>query len=232
MTNDAPASSPANDPGLGEIVPYALPIFVFLTLTSLEAYLPDLSWYPLAYTVKLVVVGVSLWYFRGVWRELRPAPGLYQLSLAVGLGVVVYLLWVGLDGWYPEFGFLGKRTGLDPSTLPAGWKWPFVAVRFLGLVMLVPLMEEIFWRSFLIRWLINPNFQRVPLGTVTPTAAAISSAVFAFSHPEWLPALCTGLIWAWLLWRTKSLSACVVSHAVANLALGLHVLATGEWKYW
>ena len=57
-------------------------------------------------------------------------------------------------------------------------------------------------------------------------------AVLSFSHPEWLPALLTGLLWAWLLWQTKSVSACVVSHAVANLALGLHVITTGDWKYW
>ena len=82
------------------------------------------------------------------------------------------------------------------------------------------------------RWIINPDFLKVPIGRVTPLAAAVTSGVFAFSHPEWLPALITGLLWAWLLWQTKSLSACVLSHAVANLALGLHVIATGDWKYW
>ena len=101
------------------------------------------------------------------------------------------------------------------------------------IVALVPLIEELFWRSFLIRWLIDPDdFQRVPIGRMTPFAAGGTAVLFALAHPEWLPALITGLLWAWLLWQTKSLSACLISHAVANLALGIYVMATGDWKYW
>ena len=120
----------------------------------------------------------------------------------------------------------------DPTLLVPAAKWAFVAVRLLGLVVLVPVFEELFWRSFLIRWLIADDFTRVPIGRVTPMAAAVSSVVFGAVHPEWLPGVLTGLCWAWLVWRTKSLSACVVSHATANLALGLYVLATGQWKFW
>jgi CAAX prenyl protease-like protein len=102
----------------------------------------------------------------------------------------------------------------------------------LGLAALVPLIEELFWRSFLIRWLIDQDFRRVPIGRVTPMAAAVTSVLFALAHPEWLPALLTGLLWAGLLWQTRSLSACVISHVVANLALGIYVIAAGDWKYW
>jgi CAAX prenyl protease-like protein len=63
-------------------------------------------------------------------------------------------------------------------------------------------------------------------------AAVVSSIVFGAVHPEWLPGVLTGLSWAWLVWRTKSLTACVVSHSTANLALGVYVLATGHWKFW
>ncbi|MGC8642288.1 MAG: CAAX prenyl protease-related protein [Isosphaeraceae bacterium] len=227
---NSPASSPAS--GLREVVPYLLPILVFLGLTSLESDLPDRRWYPIVYSVKVLIVALLLWYYRGTWRDLRPAPRPGAVVLAVVTGLLVYVLWVGLEGWYPTFALLGTRTGLDPRALPAGWKRPFIAVRLCGLVLLVPLMEELFWRSFLIRWLIDPDFLKVKIGRVTPMAAGVSSVVFALSHPEWLPALCTGLLWAWLLWQTKSVSACAISHAVANLALGIHVLATGDWKYW
>jgi CAAX prenyl protease-like protein len=128
--------------------------------------------------------------------------------------------------------FLGQRTSFDPSPLALGVRWGFLAVRMLGLVVLVPLIEELFWRSFLIRWLIDPDFRRVPIGRVTPLAAIVTSVLFASAHPEWLPALLTGLLWAWLLWHTKLLSACVLSHAVANLGLGLYVISSGAWKYW
>jgi CAAX prenyl protease-like protein len=94
------------------------------------------------------------------------------------------------------------------------------------------LVEELFWRSFLMRWLIDPDIFKVPVGRVTPVAAAVTSVVFALAHPEWLPALLTGLLWAWLLWQTKSLAACLISHATANLALGVFVIASGAWKFW
>jgi hypothetical protein len=61
---------------------------------------------------------------------------------------------------------------------------------------------------------------------------AATTAVFGFSHPEWLPAVLTGLAWGWLVWQMRSVSACVLSHAVANLALALYVMTTGQWKYW
>jgi CAAX prenyl protease-like protein len=98
-------------------------------------------------------------------------------------------------------------------------------------VALVPLIEELFWRSFLMRWLAKSEFWELPVGTVTPMAALVTSGLFAAAHPEWLPALLTGLLWAWLLWHTRSVLACVVSHAVANLGLGLIVAATGRWEF-
>src|SRR5262249_61453435 len=99
------------------------------------------------------------------------------------------------------------------------------------LVAVVPVVGELFWRSFLVRWLVDPDFQRVPIGKVTPLAVGITSVAFAVAHPEWLPALLTGLAWAGLLAWTRSLSACVISHAVANLALGVYVVTTGDWKF-
>jgi CAAX prenyl protease-like protein len=107
----------------------------------------------------------------------------------------------------------------------------FLAARFAGLVLVVPLIEELFWRSFLMRWLIDPEFEKVPIGKVTPIAAGVTSVLFASAHPEWLPAILTGLIWAGLLWATKSVGACFASHVAANLALGLYVLSSGRWEF-
>jgi CAAX prenyl protease-like protein len=150
------------------------------------------------------------------------------------LGLVVWGLWVGLDGHYPTLKFLfgQQRIGFDPMLMPPLPRSAFVFVRLLGLVIVVPVIEELFWRSFLMRWLIDLDFTRVPIGRVTWAAAGLSSGFFALLHPEWLPALVTGLLWAGLLWKTRSLSACALSHATANLALGIYVLATAEWKYW
>jgi len=221
------------------IYPYVIPMLGYLVLTTVEGYLPagadgrpSPTWYPLAYAAKVAIVAALMWACRSTWRDLAPRPSLGALGLAVVLGLLVIVAWVGLDGHYPTFALTGTRSSFDPNVLPPAAKWAFVAVRLLGLVVLVPIFEELFWRSFLIRWLVADDFTRVPIGRVTPLAAIVTAVVFGLVHPEWLPGVLTGLAWAWLVWHTKSLTACVVSHATANLALGLYVLATGEWKFW
>src|SRR5262249_25047359 len=189
-------------------------------------------WYPAAYALKVAVVSALAWICRSAWRDLVPVPNAADLAIAIVLGLAVTLAWVGLDGHYPKFPMLGKRTSFDPSVLSPTARCAFLPVRLFGLAALVPLGEELFWRSFLLRWVVDPSFERVPIGRVTPAAAAITSICFGFAHPEWLPGVLTGLAWAWLVWRTRSISACVVSHAVANLALGIYVITTGEWKFW
>ncbi len=221
-------------------LPYVAPMATFLLLTSVEDYLPKASnaphsaYYPAYYAIKIAVVSVVCWLGRWSWRDLQPWPGAVSTALAVGLGSLVTVAWVGLDGLYPTFGGVGTRAAFDPNVLTPAGKVGFLAVRMFGLVLVVPLFEELFWRSFVVRWIIDPDhFQDVPIGRVTPMAGAITAALFAVEHPaEWLPALMTGAAWAWLLHRTKSVSACFISHAVANLGLGIYVLSKGAWKFW
>ena len=102
----------------------------------------------------------------------------------------------------------------------------------LGLVVLVPLIEELFWRSFLIRWLVDPDFQKVPIGRVTLMAAAVTSVMFALVHPEWLPAFSRG----------RSGHGCCGGPSRSPPAWSatlrpisrwaIYVIATGDWKYW
>lgn len=221
-----------------EILPYVVPIFAYVTLGGIESYLPQVdsqpspTWYPIAYGVRVAIVAGLAWHYRETWKDLRPAPGPVAIGLAIATGLLVTLLWIGLDGLYPGLPFMGQRGSFDPSRMSQAARLGFYAVRLAGLVILVPLIEELFWRSFLIRWLIDPDFRRVPIGRVTLMSAAVTSVLFALAHPEWLPALLTGALWAWLLHQTKSLAACVISHVVANLALGLHVIYHGAWRFW
>lgn len=210
-------------------------MFAFLALTSAESSVASAAnhplAYPIAYAVKIALVtAVAVW-FRSAWRDLRPVPSLTVIVASVALGLGIAAMWVGLDGHYPSLPFLGKRSAFDPWTLSAANRWWFLAVRFFGLVLVVPLIEELFWRSFVMRWLIDPNFRTVPIGKVTATAAALTCLGFAIEHPEWLPALLTGAAWVGLLAWSKSVSACVISHMAANLALGVYVVAFGAWRF-
>jgi CAAX prenyl protease-like protein len=236
-TDPDPNTGAAAEPP--SVWPYVLPLAGFLAMSALEAYVPTSAngapsprWYPLVYSLKLAVVLGLLWHGRKVLLDLRPWPGLVSSALAIGLGLLVAVLWVGLDGRYPAIHGLGKRAAFDPAALGPAARLAFLAVRFFGLVVVVPLIEELFYRAFLMRWIVEPDYTTVPIGHLTVRNVVVTTAVFGFSHPEWLPAVLTGLSWAWLVGRTKSVSACVLSHAVANLALGVYVVITHEWKYW
>ena len=222
-------------------LPYVAPMAVFVGLTSCENLFPrtavgapTIAFYPWIYAIKLGLVVMTIWLSRSTWRDLRPWPTPAAAALAGAIGLAVALVWVGADGYYPTWGTVGARAAYDPMTLTPASRAAFLAVRFFGLVLVVPLFEELFWRSFAVRWLIDPDrFEAVPIGRVTLAAAAITAGLFALEHPaEWLPALGTGFAWAWLLRWSRSVSACFLSHAVANLALGIYVILTGDWKFW
>ncbi len=222
-------------------LPYVAPMATYLALTTFEDWLPrsapgssEIAYYPWVYSIKISVVVLVMIWSRSTWRDLLPWPGWGTVGLGLAIGMAVALVWVGSDGYYPVYGSIGTRAAYDPSTLTPSSRVLFLAVRFFGLVLVVPLFEELFWRSFVVRWIIDPDrFEAVPIGRVTLASAAITAGLFALEHPaEWLPALGTGFAWAWLLRWSKSVAACFISHAAANLGLGIYVLATGQWKFW
>jgi uncharacterized protein len=221
-----------------DVMPYVVPMFAYVAWGGLDGLLPTAEghaspvWYPLSYALRVLVISVLVIYYRAAWKDFLPMPSWPSMALGVATGLFVLLLWVGLDGWYGPLPFTGHREAFDPAEIVLPWRWAFIAVRMLGMAVLVPVFEELFWRSFVMRWVIDQDFQRVPVGTVTLTAALITSALFALAHPEWLPALLTGLLWAWLLRSTGSLMPCLISHVTANLGLGIYVLVTGNWKFW
>ncbi|ADV61685.1 CAAX prenyl protease-related protein [Isosphaera pallida ATCC 43644] len=234
-----PPSVPAPNQDLLTWFAYAAPMLVFLVLTQLESWFvtpegqPDPDRYPWLYTGKLLAVGITLFLCRSTWRDYRPLPSLGALAAAIAVGLTVATLWVGLDGLYPIPSWMGTRSSFDPEVLDPTSMVAFITVRLIGLALIVPFFEELFWRSLVVRFVIDPDdFTRVPVGRMSLNAALVSTALFAAAHPEWLPALITGLLWAGLLDRTGSLSACLVSHVVANLALGCYVVATGSWHFW
>lgn len=204
-------------------LPYVLPFAVFLILTELARWVPNsLVW---IYPLKTVVAGGLLLWFRKTYSEIHN-----DFSwLAVAVGVVVLLLWLPLYGGYL---LLSEPEIVNPYELAGTWAVPWIAVRLLGSSIIVPIMEELFWRSFLLRYLVNPDFRQVPLGTFTPSALAISVVLFGIEHNQWVAGMIAGLLYTLLLFRTKSLFSCIVAHAVTNLLLGVYVLVTQQWQYW
>ncbi len=208
-------------------VAYTAPMAVFMVITTLEGVWPGA--YPWLYGLKVMVVSWMLGRFAQPWREIRPELKVSVTAIAVGF--VVFAEWILLDQWisYPH---LGARIGFNPLALQGCDLPVFLAFRIYGLVIMVPIMEEIFWRSFLLRYLSVPNFRKIPVGHFTWSAFAIASILFGLLHSEWLVAILSAIIYALLLKTTKSLYACIIAHSTANLALGIYILTTSAWQYW
>ena len=112
--------------------------------------------------------------------------------------------------------------------------WSTVLLRFARLVVVVPLVEEIFWRGFLLRYFINEKFDTVPIGTFSWLSFAVVTSGFAFIHnrADWPAAVITGALYNLVAYRTRSLASCVLAHAVTNLLLGLWIMNTHQWGFW
>jgi CAAX prenyl protease-like protein len=210
-------------------IEYWIPMVAFAVLTVGESYLSP-EWFPAAYIIKAIVVTACLLIWRAPLGDIRFDLRVVPPSIVIGL--VVFVLWIAVDKLVP-YPHLGLRTAFDPTSLQGSGWWPaFLGVRLYGLVLMVPVMEEIFWRSFLVRFLTQPDFRKLPVGTFSASALWIMVAASALSHPEWLVAVIASLAYGLWIRRTRSLFGAIVAHATTNGALGAYVLATGEWQYW
>ena len=210
-------------------VSYVAPMIAFGLFTTAEGYVePNL--YPWVYAAKLASVVACFVIWPGALRDLRV--GRPHAAASVVVGLVVFALWVGIEETlaYPH---IGERTAFDPASItPAGTRTMFLVLRLIGLVIVVPVMEELFWRSLSLRYLTNADFLKVPIGEYSRNALVISVVFFAATHTEWLVAALTGLTYSVWVRYTRSVLAAVIAHAVTNAALGVYILKTGKWIYW
>lgn len=162
-----------------------------------------------------------------------------NLAATVGIGIAVFLIWIAPDalfpGWRSHWVFQNSITGsLNISLSEAARSDSLVlALRFARAALLVPIIEELFWRGWLMRWLIKPDFERVPLGAYSAGAFWITAVLFAAEHgPYWEVGLLAGIAYnAWMV-KTRSLGDLILAHAITNALLSTYVLATGKWEFW
>ena len=212
------------------------PFLAFMGLLWLRGTAPldgawgfDARW---LYALTLPVVGgmLLLWWrdYGELSRQNLPTPS--EAILAVAVGLVVCALWVSLDARWMQLGEPTAR--FVPVDAGGALMWPLIAARWMGAALLVPVMEELFWRSFLMRWIEATQFERVDPRRVGAKAVLLSTFCFMLAHPQWLAAIVAGLAYAWLYRRNACLWSAVLAHAVTNGALGIWVVATGQWQFW
>ena len=168
-------------------------------------------------------------------QECDPLANRSPFALAYGAvaGVVAILVWLA-----PQtiFHAAPRTEGFNPALLPpgsAGYYWT-VALRFTRLVVVVPIMEEVFWRGFVLRYLVKEDFTAVPLGTFTRLSFGATALGFMLEHTsaDYPAALITGALYNLVAVRTRSLPACIAAHAVTNLLLGVYIMRTHQWGFW
>lgn len=228
--------SASNVPRRRKLAAYTLPMLAFILLLGLNDLLKKVGsgfWLQFPqywlYPTQAIVCGSLLIFYRREYRFHRLA----RIPFTITIALVVFVLWIAPQEF---FGFAPRLTGFDPgvfSGMPLAY-WATVAMRFLRLVVVVPLVEEIFWRGFLLRYLIDERFFTVPFGTFTWLSFGVVTVMFSLGHsvPDLPAALVTGALYNFVAYRTKSLASCVLAHAVTNLLLGLWIMQTGQWGFW
>jgi len=218
-------------------VAYAAPYFTFMLFLGLAQGLDAAHiapWgLPAIYAVFPLQTAACAAVLAWFWREyaLRlPA----KACLAAGIGVLVFALWIA-----PQVLFHrpARLVGFDPEVLagrPAIFYWVEIVMRLARSIVVVPLLEEIFWRGFLLRFLIDTPFEAVPFGTYAWQANAVVAVAFMLEHlpPDRPAALAAGLLYNLVAYRTRSLSSCVLAHAITNALLCAFILTTRQWGFW
>jgi len=220
-----------------KLVAYTAPLLAFVALLGLNTALKKIDrsiWLSSAehwiYPTQTILCGGLLIWFRREYEFHR----LRHVAFALLIGIIVFLLWISPQTF---FGFAPRTIGFNPASIfgdQSPLYWPTIILRFLRLVIVVPFVEEIFWRGFFLRYLIDEKFERVPFGTFSWLSFSIVTFGFAFSHSaaDWPVALVTGTIYNAVAYRTKNLSSCILTHAVTNLLLGLWIMKTKQWGFW
>jgi len=219
--------------------PYWLPMTSFLLLAEVGEELPEAA-EPALLVAKALVPGAFFLYFLrgGRFPELRGwrfSVGTTSLDVLVGLLGAV--LWVGPFLLFPTL--RPDSGGFDPEQLGAGAVGLTIALRFAGYALVTPFVEELFVRSWLLRFfevIVRPgafrgDFRNVPIAHFSRASCLVASVYFIFSHVrfEWgVMAVWTLLTMAWFYHR-RHIVPLILVHAVTNGSILLFVWLSEGW---
>lgn len=208
------------------------PFFIFIGLITLTFFGSDAKYW--AYVVRTVAGAWLLWQMRPFVPEMR-----WVVSTeAIAVGVAVFVMWVGLDPFFPKNHLFFTPTADDTWNPFARYgagshlAWFYILVHLFGSAVVVPPLEEVFWRSFLYRWSVRTNFESLPLNMFHPTAFIVVSLLFGLEHYEWAQGFLCGMAFQWLVINKNRLGDAIVAHAITNFLLGLWVIGRPDWHFW
>jgi hypothetical protein len=206
----------------------AAPFIIFLLLTAVQVF-GSASWYYWAYAFKTLVGAWLIWEMRPFVAEMKPAISWE----AIVVGLLVFIMWVGIDDFYPKFTHDDTiHSPFKDLSNNHGLAWFMAVFHIAGMTIVVPPLEEVFYRSFLYRYFVRTDFQNLPLSRFHGLSFFVTSAIFASTHVQWLAGLLCGFAYQWLVIRKNRLGDAIFAHALTNLMLGVYIVWKGAWKFW
>ena len=216
------------------------PYLVYLVLLGVRDLLPY-EWRPAAALLRGVGALWVVWLF----RRYLPPWGRPHWTIAIAGGLFAAWGWVAVQHWLDAAGvprrlplplFPGDPAVVDPRDIIGATTlfWADVVTRITVAVITVPIVEELFWRAFLLRAMVRwDDFEKVPLGTFTWFSFLGTSLLSTVQHPDnWgVSILCWMLFNAVFCWR-KSLMCIMITHAITNFVLYVYVVRSGDWQFW
>ena len=210
---------------------YLIPFLAILAATFLSKAAS--GYFDRYYFLRFVCAAIALYCFRKELKSLNWRFG-WLSPLA---GAAVFFMWIAPSWWAHQHA--ASRLGSDLAALSPSARWAWIVVRFAASVVTVPIAEELAFRGYLARRLMNREFDQVSFSSLTVLAIAVSSVVFGMEHmknmmdwPHLVLGTLAGLTFAAVLrWRGRMGDA-VVAHAVSNLLLAVWVLGAGDWSQW
>jgi len=211
-----------------------LPFLIFVVITFFGGTMGGSGMFWL-YAVKVVVGAWMVWEMRAFVPEMR-----WSFSWqAVVVGIVIFVAWVGLDPFYPKNHLLFKDTKesiWNPFTHfgeGSGIAWALIVIRIFGMTIVVPPIEEAFYRSLVYRYIVKYDFTKVAMNHFDGVALVLCALLFGFSHFQWLPGIMCGMAYQWLAIRKGDLGDAITAHAITNFLLGVYVVWQGgeAWKF-
>ena len=206
--------------------PYILPYFAFVFMAEFGGRLPESAQLPLLYAKALIPIAFMGYFFfaRDAYPELRAhRPRLAQLpaDLLFGAlsGVVWMLPYVLIPSVRPD------DAGFDPMLAGEGAVALVLSLRMLSYAVTTPLFEEIFIRSFVMRyaevWPDRGDFRDVPLAQYSLKSFWVTVVVFTLGHVLWEYPVCVAWVIAtnWWFYRRRNLWSLVAVHSAANATI-------------
>ncbi|MBI5409906.1 MAG: CAAX prenyl protease-related protein [Nitrospirae bacterium] len=209
-------------------LPRVFPFAVFMLFILPESAFKEQVY--LIYIVKSIIVGLLLLHFRNKYEEINKSVSFKDICIAAAFGIAVFILWINMTWDFAVFG--SPRANNPYELLGKGYLYPAIFFRILGASVVVPVMEELFWRSFVIRWIDDHDFMKAPVGAFSLRSFVITVLLFGSEHDLWLAGIAAGILYNVLLYYRKSIFLCIISHGVTNFILGIYVLYSGRWMFW